>query len=307
MTDVALAATFHDPGCADLAATTEAAPDLVRRYAALVIFATEETPDEALAPLAAVGARITKHPSNYHEVGWRRLGAVQEAATLAPAIHLCDFDRLLHWWRCWPDELTAIIARIPTADLLLLGRTERAWATHPAHQLETEQLANRTVSHFFGAAVDVCSGSRGLSRRAIEYLTLHGRAHGVGTDGEWPLLLRRAGTFRCEHIPTEGLEFETGDRFPDEIAQAGGPAAWNALRDRDADRWVFRTRLAGEIIEGALLGMGDNLIPVPVGGLRGDQREPSAQGFNPWGIPTAPPPCRLHQGYRAKVMLSFPA
>ena len=30
-------------------------------------------------------------------------------------------------------------------DLLILGRTARAWATHPAVQVETEQLANRAI------------------------------------------------------------------------------------------------------------------------------------------------------------------
>ena len=256
MTAVALAATLHDPGCADLGATIAAVGDLARRYAGMVIFATEETPERALAPLAAVGARVTTHPSDYREIGWRRLGAVREAATIAPAVHLCDFDRLLHWQRCWPEELDTVIAGIATHDLLLLGRTERAWATHPAHQLETEQLANRVVSRLYGAEVDVCSGSRGLSRRAIEYLATHGQVHDVGTDGEWPILLRRAGGFRCEHLLTEGLEFETADRFPDAVARAGGLTAWNAERDREAERWVFRTRLAGDIIAGALHALG---------------------------------------------------
>lgn len=251
MTGVALASTLHDPDCADLAATLAAAGELARRYAGMVISATEETPDRALAPLIAAGARVTKHPTDYHKIGWRRLGAVREAAALAPAVHLCDFDRLLHWHRCWPGELDAVLARIPAADLLLLGRTGRAWATHPAHQQETEQLANRVVSRLYGAEVDVCSGSRGLSRRAVEYLAAHGRVRDVGADGEWPILLRRAGGFVCEHLPTEGLEFETGDRFPEEVAAAGGLAAWNAARDRDAGRWVSRTRLAGDIIAGA--------------------------------------------------------
>ena len=151
MTGVALAATLHDPGCADLAATSAALNGLARRYAGMVIFATGETPDRALAPLVAAGARVSKHPTDYREIGWRRLGAVREAATLAPAVHLCDFDRLLHWHRCWPDELDTVLSRLPAADLLLLGRTERAWATHPAHQRETEQLANRVVSHHYGA------------------------------------------------------------------------------------------------------------------------------------------------------------
>jgi hypothetical protein len=257
MPEVALAATLHDPDCADLAATVEATADLARLYAGMAIFATEETPDRALAPLVATGARVARHPADLREVGWQRLGAVRAAAEFAPAVHLCDFDRLLHWWRYWREELGTIVARIPSADLLLLGRTERAWATHPAHQAETEQLANRLVSRLYGAEVDVCSGSRGLSRRAVEFLAAHGRVHGVGTDGEWPILLRQANEhFHCEQVLTEGLEFETADRFPDEVARAGGRAAWNATRDRDADRWVFRTRLAGDIVAGALRAAG---------------------------------------------------
>jgi hypothetical protein len=249
---VALASTLHDPEGADLPNLLDALPAIARRYAGMAIFATEETPERALAPLVAAGARVTRHPSDLAEIGWRRLGAVREAAGFAPAVHLCDFDRLLHWVRTWPDELDAVLARIPTTDLLILARTPRAWATHPANQIETEGLANRVVSHFFGADVDICSGSRGLSRRAVAYLTEHGREHSVGTDAEWPLLLRRADPFRWEQIETEGLEFETGDRHPEAVARAGGLAAWNATLDRDAARWTFRTRLAGDIVAAAL-------------------------------------------------------
>jgi hypothetical protein len=249
---VALAATLHDPHAADLPNLRAALPGLAERYAGMVIFATEETPARAVAPLIEAGATVTHHPTDYGEIGWRRLGAVRQAATLAPAIHLCDFDRLLHWWHHWRDELDAVLARIPAVDLLILGRTERAWATHPANQLETEQLANRVVSHFYGEDVDICSGSRGLSWRAAEYLAAHGREHSVGTDAEWPLLLRRAEGLRREQVLTEGLEFETGDRFPEEVARAGGLAGWNAGLDRDAARWVSRTRLASDIVLAAL-------------------------------------------------------
>ncbi len=254
---VALAATLHDPHGADLPALRAALPGLATRYAGMAIFATAETPEYVTAPLVAVGASVTRHPSDLGEIGWRRLGAAREAATMADAVHLCDFDRLLHWWHHWQAELETIIARVATVDLLILGRTERAWATHPANQLETEGLANRVVSHFFGEAVDICSGSRGLSRRAAEWLALHGREHSVGTDAEWPLLLRRAAGFTWAQDLTEGLEFETGDRHPQEVARAGGLAAWNATLDRDAARWTFRTRLAGDIVAAALRTAGE--------------------------------------------------
>ncbi len=252
---VALASTIHDQHAADLPSLIAALPGLAAQYAGMVIFATVETPDHALAPLVAAGANVTRHPTAYSEIGWRRLGAVRQAAELAGSVHLCDFDRLLHWWHNYPAELDATLARITSTDLLLLGRTDRAWATHPANQIETEGLANRITSQFYGADVDVCSGSRGLSRRAVAYLDEHGREHSVGTDAEWPLLLHRAGGFRCEQILTEGLEFESGDRFPAEIARAGGLAAWNAMNDRDVARWTFRTRLAGDIIAAAVRAM----------------------------------------------------
>lgn len=249
---VALAATLHDPEGALLPLLRPALPDLTRRYTGLAILATTDTSLAMAELLTDAGATVRRAPADYASVGQRRLQAVQLAATLAPSIHLCDFDRLLHWWRHYPDELAEVVAQIATVDLLVLARTARAWATHPANQIETEQLANRAVSLVYGEPVDVCSGSRGLSRRAVAYLSVHSREQSVGADAEWPLLLRRASGFRCEQRLTEGLEFETGDRFPAEIAQAGGLDAWNAAHDHEPARWIFRTRVAADIVDAAV-------------------------------------------------------
>lgn len=248
---VALASTLHDPEGALLPLLRPALPDLTRRYAGLAILATSDTAPAMLELLATAGATIEHQPSDYAAVGSRRLAAVRSAAWLAPAVHLCDFDRLLHWWRHYPDELAAVGEQVARVDLLLLGRTARAWATHPANQRETEQLANRAVSLLYGEEVDICSGSRGLSRRAVAYLAARSREHGVGTDAEWPLLLRDAPGFVREQRLVEGLAFETADRYPEEVAAAGGLAAWNAMLDRDPARWTFRTRVAAEIVAAA--------------------------------------------------------
>lgn len=252
---VALAATLHDPGGELLLLLRPALPGLARRYAGLAILATDDTAPAMLDLLADAGATVETRPADYAAVGRRRLDAVRRAAGLAPdvaAVHLCDFDRLLHWWHAYPDELEDVVAQMSSVDLLILGRTARAWATHPAVQVETEQLANRAISLLYGVDVDVCAGSRGLSRRAVDYLAARSRELGVGTDAEWPLLLRHADGFACAQRLTEGLEFETADRFPDAVARAGGLAAWNAAHDRDPARWTFRTHVAAEIVDGGL-------------------------------------------------------
>ena len=249
---VALAATLHDPDGSFLPLLRPALPDLARHYAGMAILATDQTAGEVRDLLAGAGAEVVVSPTDYRLVGRRRLAAVERAAALAPAVHLCDFDRLLHWWHHHPEELADVLTHVARVDLLILGRTARAWATHPANQVETEQLANRAVSLVYGEAVDVCAGSRGLSRRAVAYLAAHSRERGVGTDAEWPLLLRSTGGFVCEHRPTEGLEFETADRHQEEVARAGGLAAWNALLDRDPARWAFRAHVAADIVDAAV-------------------------------------------------------
>lgn len=249
---VALAATLHDPRGDLTPFAAQALPDLVRLYQGLVIVATEETEPALLEGLARAGAIVEISPGAYEQVGGKRLDAVLRAATIAPAVHLCDFDRMLHWWHVARAELIEVLGRISRVDLLLLGRTARAWSTHPACQLETEQAANRAVSILYGRPADVCSGSRGLSRRAVAYLETHSRVRTVGSDAEWPLLLRNADGFSRAELETEGLEFETGDRFPDEIRRAGSHAAWLAELDRDATRWIERTRIASVIVETAL-------------------------------------------------------
>lgn len=249
---VALAATLHDPDGQLSNFLAPALPDLQRLYARLVIVASETTDPTLLDTLAWGGATVEISPGGYDDVGGKRLDAVRRAAAVAPHVHLCDFDRLLHWWQVERAELARVLARIAGADLLLLGRTARAWATHPACQVETEQAANRAVSMLYGRPVDVCSGSRGVSERAVAYLATHSRVRSVGSDAEWPLLLRYAGGFNRMEWATEGLEFETGDRFPDDVRRAGGHAAWLAELDREPARWVARTRIASTIIEAAL-------------------------------------------------------
>jgi hypothetical protein len=144
----------------------------------------------------------------------------------------------------YPRELASVVGDIPNYDLLVLGRTARAWATHPAYQAETEPLFNKVFALVTGLPWDIGAGSRGLSSRAARTLLELSQELSVGIDAEWPLLLLNRPGFRLGQRLCEGLEFETADRFGPEIEAAGGYAAWEAAQSADPRRWAFRLEVA---------------------------------------------------------------
>ena len=159
-------------------------------------------------------------------------------------VHLCDFDSALHWARCWPDELDAVNQRIAEHDFLLLGRTARAMASLPEAQRETERLINLLFARTTGgldpwrllnepdALIDICTGAWGFSQRGIAALRARARITDIGFHAEWPLVARDTPGLRCGYLPCEGLEYETADRYGDQIAAAGGIDAWHARAER---------------------------------------------------------------------------
>jgi hypothetical protein len=253
---VALTVTAHQPD-ERLASLVEAQlPVLANRYAALTAYCSQETHPTILDLLRGHGAAV--HVDGGESAGIYRIGHVRRAAVRAGLragtshLQMCDFDRAIHWVAHYPQELEAVIASIASYDLLVLGRTDRAWTTHPPYQAETEPLFNRVFALVTGLSWDVGAGSRGLSRRAVETLLEISQERTVGVDAEWPLLLLKRDGFRVGYRSCEGLEFETADRFGPEIGAAGGYGAWEAQVSADPDQWVFRLQVALLIAEAAV-------------------------------------------------------
>lgn len=253
---VTLFTTVHDPAGRQVPLVEAELPRLAALYAALVAFCSQETHPALLAALRDRG--VTVHRDPVPSTGIGRLGAVRREALRAgllagtPHLHLCDFDRALHWSAHYPGELAEVVAAIPGYDLLVLGRTPRAWASHPPYQAETEPLFNRVFALVTGHEWDIGAGSRGLSRRAAEWLLAESREEGVGIDAEWPLLiLGRDGWITGQRL-CDGLEFETADRFGAEIEAAGDARAWMARMSADPHRWVYRAQLALDIANAAI-------------------------------------------------------
>ncbi|MBC8162749.1 MAG: hypothetical protein H7Z42_16180, partial [Roseiflexaceae bacterium] len=124
------------------------------------------------------------------------------------------------------------------------GRSARAFASHPRCQRDTEAVINTVFAAVSGQPWDVGAGARSISRRAAEAVLAGCDDQSVGVDCTWPLFLLRQGGFRVAHHATEGMEFETLDRYADQVAELGGPQAWIDRLDRDPGQWALRLEVA---------------------------------------------------------------
>lgn len=250
MSAVILLAAVHDPEARFVRLLPADLPPLHAHYPMIHAICGAQTARATVDALRAWGIGVTtgaEMPVNARPPALRLIAAHPAWAH----VHLCDFDSALHWARAWPDELAAVNAQIAAHDFLLLGRTARATATLPDSQRATEGLINlmfdRTTRGFAGwrqagddAPMDICTGAWGLSHRAAAALAARATITDIGFHAEWPLLARDTPGLRCGYRPCEGLEYETADRYPEEIAAAGGLIAWHAAHETDIARWQNR-------------------------------------------------------------------
>jgi len=188
--------------------------------------------------------------TGFSHIGHFRRATVELALQSAcDFIFYCDFDRALHWMEYHPQELREVTRQITAFDFTVLGRTPRAFATHPRIQRDTEEIINHVFARITDRAWDVTAASRGLSRRAAEVIVTGCLDDQISVDVTWPLCMQQRGGFTFGYVETEGLEFETPDRFPGEVAQAGGVAAWSEQLDDDPQHWTNRLELARVEVE----------------------------------------------------------
>jgi len=262
-TDVVLLAATYDPEGQIGALLPEQLPLLIPHFAHVAVLCRDGTAPETLARLAAGGVEVLRDaalPPNPRPTMLRLARARPEWAY----VHIEDFDSALHWaWR-WPSELDLVHTILHNYDFTLLGRTARAIATIPDAQRLTEGVINAMFAACAGggggmanwwagphdsAHMDICTGAWGFSRQGIEAVAARAQVMSIGFHAEWPLIARDTPDLRCAYLPTEGLEYETADRFAPEIVAAGGYDAWVAAGERDPHRWKFRTRYINEVAD----------------------------------------------------------
>jgi hypothetical protein len=203
----------------------------------------EQTLLEALHSIPGVQFVVTPHWS------WGRFSALGKALE-APASHIlyADFDRMLRWLETCPEEWRSVLQVVQKCDCLIVGRTESAYHTHPRALIETEAISNLVVSRLLGFPVDASAGAKGFSREAAEFLIENCTpGHALGTDAEWPIVLKRAG-YSIETILVDGLDWESADQYQTQAADPEIQVAAARAYDADPSNWSRRVDVALEIV-----------------------------------------------------------
>lgn len=177
-------------------------------------------------------------------------------------IQYVDFDRLLRWVETRQGEWEDILREIQEYDCLIIGRSAGSYQTHPQALVQTEAISNLVVSHLLGQPLDVSAGSKGFSRKACEYLVANCEpGNALGTDAEWPLILKRAG-FQVKSVSVDGLDWESADRFRDKAADKQSQKKEAEIYDADPQNWSRRVAVAMEIVQVGLETVKRKLPPL---------------------------------------------
>lgn len=225
-------------------------PQLAELYAHIHLACRSTTAPEYIEAYRAFPkVSVTIAAPNY--TNWRFLTIQKALEFPCKTIHYADFDHILRWALNHPAELRESLEHIQQADCTLIGRKPASMARYAKALTETEAIINRVFSYVLGHKTDTGSGTRGLSRQAVEHLMQHSHPDNdfYGTDAEWPVLLHKAG-FRVKTIWVDGLSWLLPSHVGD--GQDEPSEQQRAAYDQDPTVWAYRVKVAQRIIEAGL-------------------------------------------------------
>jgi hypothetical protein len=243
---VALAATLHDPNAALFRDVVRGLPKLLALYAGVAVTTSPPTSPRIVDALRDAGVFAGSPPTNTRGPLYR-LALRGALRTPASAVHYLDFDRALHWLRVAPREYRAVVRVSCRHAVLIVGRTERAHATHHRPLWATETVANRLMADELGVRgrLDLLAPSFVVSREAARALVRRSHARDADVYGEWAAIVPRLGP-TIAYIECRGLDWETPDRHRRAVRRAG-LAAWKRRQETPRE-WAARIAMAETIV-----------------------------------------------------------
>ena len=189
-----------------------------------------------------------------------RYESLRQAVNILPqtsASHIlyADMDRLIRWAETNYEELRQSVKRVQMYDCLVIGRTKRAYATHPQALIQTEAISNAVFSKLLGKPLDLSAGAKGFSREIAGFVAANAQQeNSFGADAEWVVLARRGGC-KIRTLAVHGLDWESADRYTDVAADGERQRAAATEYDADPANWSMRIGVADEIIRTGLDAM----------------------------------------------------
>jgi hypothetical protein len=244
-----LCSTFHDPELRLRDLIIKALPSIRKLFPTKIIACTEVTAKKLEAALPKnefiiIGTASSKVVDTY-ALGFRT--ALRNLEKENEKVFYVDFDRLVHWILEYPEELENILRKNQEFDYLHIGRSERAFESHPETQKNTEKIINNIGSETLGFEnpkdlISVCFiFNKTLCHRI---LSLENKTS-TGFYGTWPLIFWNEALTKT-YIEVEGLEWETPDRFISEIKEIGYS---NWLKNfQSSSEWRKRVRFINDFI-----------------------------------------------------------
>lgn len=202
---VVLATTHHNPGdklIEQLARTIRPIADL---FLAITVVTNPGGTSSTLELFDRVGMHIVREDEiRGSSIGLARLYTLAAARQLdTDFIFFCDLDRLVHWHEHYPKELVKVLACIQRYDFTVLGRTHRAFDSHPRIQRDTEAIINFVFGRVSGHTWDVTAAAHGISVRAADLILTACHEVTVGPDVAWPLRVDQDGGLTMGYLETE--------------------------------------------------------------------------------------------------------
>jgi len=245
---VLLSSTLHDPELKFMELMNPILPMIKTLFKERIVCCTPSTREEVLNFLKAEGFKVVVGNS-MDQVGNYKL-AIQTSLkyitnSKTQKIFYIDFDRLIHWLDTYPEELSDVISNNKEVDYLHIGRTSRAFETHPSTQKETEGIINEIGSKILGFSekkdiISVCFLiSKELGNQIIKLKT----STITGFYSSWPIIFWNIAESK-RYIEVEGLEWETPDQFKNEIIELGYEK-W-LIKFQSAKEWRKRVKLLHE-------------------------------------------------------------
>ena len=247
--NVVLASTLHDPENRLSQFIRESHQALKHLFKSTIVVTTPNTHSNTLSLLGALDFEVYRGGETVLST-YRT--ALKLSITANPEhILYCDFDRILHWAKTYPNELKNTSNAYLDHDFLLIGRTPRAFKTHAETQTMTEDIANQIASKILGfkETRDIISACWRLTPRSAEKLLQLPNNNTYGFYCEWPITAWREAE-NPVYLEVEGLEWETPDRYRPEIHEKGYKQ-W--LQSFQTPReWQKRVEMLRDFIESTL-------------------------------------------------------